>query len=84
MFVYLDDFLQHCLGNVYEEERVSVVGGHTHKLVAVVVGRQHVHAGVPQLEKYASIGPRPGHVTRYHHVVPGEGARMSRFRLSFS
>ena len=41
--VYLYDFLQHCLGNVDEQEGVGVVGGDTHELVAVVVGGQDVH-----------------------------------------
>ena len=63
MFVYLDDFLQHCLGNVYEEERVSVVGGHTHELVTVVVGGQHVYTHVPQFEEDAAVDAGPRHVT---------------------
>ena len=67
----LDNFLQHGLGNVYQEESVCVVGRHAHELVAVVVGGQNVHAGISQLEKYAAVRPRPGHVTGYHHVVPG-------------
>ena len=41
--LYLYDFLQHCLGNVDEQECVGVVGGNTHELVAVVVGGQDVH-----------------------------------------
>ena len=40
---HLDDFLQHGLGDVDEEEGVGVVGGDTHELVAVVVGGQDVH-----------------------------------------
>ena len=43
VYLYLYDFLQHCLGNVDEEEGVGVVGGDTHELVAVVVGGQDVH-----------------------------------------
>ena len=40
---HLDDFLQHGLGDVDEEEGVCAVGGDADKLVTVVVGRQQVH-----------------------------------------
>ena len=42
---HLDDFLQHGLGYVDEEEGVRAVGGDADKLVTVVVGSQQIHLG---------------------------------------
>ena len=42
---HLDDFLQHGLGYVDEEESVCAVRGNADELVTVVVGGQQVHLG---------------------------------------
>ena len=42
---HLDDFLQHGLGDIDEEEGVCAVRSNADELVTVVVGRQQVHLG---------------------------------------